>query len=94
MYLAAGLEWCLGLWLVSGLRQAAALVAGATAMIAFTGMLTLALTLGFSGDCGCGFGSMDVQQALVRNGVVLALLAATLVAVPRLPRVCRKESLR
>ena len=79
----AAAEWALGLWLILGMRQMAALSIAAFALCAFTGLLAFAQHRGFSGDCGCGFGSMSVQAAMVRNGILLAILAAALVASAR-----------
>jgi len=68
-------EWVLGLALVAGL---APIMFHATAIVMVAGfslVLCVALHRGFEETCGClGLGE-SVQAALIRNGVILAILA-------------------
>jgi len=81
-YLLASVEWVLGLWLLSGVRQRGALIVSMVLLAAFTGALVMLRLDGFNGDCGCGVGAFSVAGALLRNGLLLALLAVALVANP------------
>lgn len=73
----AALEWGLGLWLLAGVASPWSRMAAGSLLIMFCAFLAYGVVAGVESNCGCFGLEESLQVALVRNGVLLSLLAGT-----------------
>ena len=66
-------EWALGVMLLAGVRPRITLSAFIVVVSLFSAVLFRAKAAGFSGSCGCLGFAATVGEALVRNGVLVAI---------------------